>query len=141
VLSPTNKIRGSRGRASFLDKRRDTLASDVHWVEIDLLRGGLPSVLRPRLMQSDYRILVSRADNRSRASYWPIELRQALPVIGIPLRSPDRDAPLDLGKVLRSAYDSAEYDATIDYRKKPQPPLSSADASWADRLLKEAGLR
>ena len=44
ILSPTNKIRGARGRTSFMEKRRDTLASDVHWVEIDLLRTG-PHVL------------------------------------------------------------------------------------------------
>src|SRR5262249_4333796 len=30
VLSPTNKIRNSRGRESFMTKRRETLASDVH---------------------------------------------------------------------------------------------------------------
>jgi hypothetical protein len=29
ILSPTNKIRDSRGRASFMEKRRDTLASEV----------------------------------------------------------------------------------------------------------------
>jgi len=61
VLSPTNKIRGARGRASFIDKRRETLASEVHWVEIDLLRIGVPSVTNPPLAPSDYRILVSRA--------------------------------------------------------------------------------
>ncbi|HUY36407.1 MAG TPA: DUF4058 family protein [Pirellulales bacterium] len=47
VLSPTNKIRGARGRTSFMEKRRETLASEVHWVEIDLLRAGSPSVTNP----------------------------------------------------------------------------------------------
>jgi hypothetical protein len=86
VLSPTNKIRGSRGRASFMEKRRDVLNSEVHWVEIDLLRAGAPSVTHPPLVPSDYRVLVSRAGQRTRARYWPIRVRQALPVIGIPLR-------------------------------------------------------
>ncbi len=40
VLSPTNKIRGARGRISFMQKRQEMLGSEVHWVEIDLLRGG-----------------------------------------------------------------------------------------------------
>src|SRR5690348_5515230 len=31
VLSPASKVRGSRGRVSFMDKRRETLASKVHW--------------------------------------------------------------------------------------------------------------
>ena len=42
ILSPTNKIRGSRGRASFMAKRHTILNSEVHRVEIDLLRAGVP---------------------------------------------------------------------------------------------------
>src|ERR1043166_578274 len=40
VLSPTNKIRGSRGRASFMAKRQEIMNTEIHWVEIDLLRAG-----------------------------------------------------------------------------------------------------
>jgi hypothetical protein len=141
VLSPTNKIRGARGRTSFMEKRQETLASDVHWVEIDLLRGGVPSVTRPPLRPSDYRILVSRAGQRGKARYWPVSLRQALPVIGIPLRSPDPDVPLVLSKVLKAAYEHAAYDLSINYRQQPDPPLSCEDAAWAERLLREQGLR
>jgi hypothetical protein len=141
VLSPTNKIRGAKGRLSFMAKREETLASDVHWVEIDLLRGGLPSVTRPPLVPSDYRILVSRANQRTRARYWPVSVRQQLPIIGIPLREPDSDVPLDLGAVLRAGYDRAAYDLSIDYRQQPDPPLQGADAAWADRLLRDKKLR
>ena len=123
VLSPTNKIRGARGRASFMQKRDETLASDVHWVEIDLLRAGTPSVTHPPLVPSDYRILVSRAGARTKARYWPVNVRQPLPVIGIPLRDPDPDVPLDLAAVLNAAYNHGAYDLSIDYRKKPDPPL------------------
>jgi hypothetical protein len=141
VLSPTNKIRGSRGRASFMEKRRDTLASDVHWVEIDLLRAGHPSVTRPPLVPSDYRILVSRAGERTRGKYWPVSVRQPLPAIGIPLRGKDPDVPLDLGAVLNAAYDNGGYDFSIDYRREPDPPLTAEDAAWADEQLRERGLR
>lgn len=141
VLSLTNKIRGARGRASFMDKRRETLASEVHWVEIDLLRAGLPSVINPPLVPSAYRILVSRAGNRTKARYWPVSVRQPLPVIGIPLRDPDPDVALDLGAVLNAAYDHGAYDLSIDYRKKAEPPLKTDDVAWADRLLREHGLR
>src|SRR5581483_11872427 len=89
VLSPTNKIRGSRGRASFIFKRRETLASGGHWVEIDFLRAGMPSSSRRGLQASDYRIFISRAEDRARWRSWPIGLRQPLPVIGIPLRGDD----------------------------------------------------
>jgi len=141
VLSPTNKIRGARGRASFIDKRRETLASEVHWVEIDLLRIGVPSVTNPPLAPSDYRILVSRAGHRKTARYWPVNIRQPLPVIGVPLREPHDDVPLDLAAVLNGAYDDGAYDLSIDYRKKTDPPLPTDHAKWVDKLLREKGLR
>ena len=141
VLSPANKIRGARGRASFMHKREETLASAVHRVEIDLLRAGAPSLTRPPLVLSDYRILVSRATDRTKARYWPVSVRQPLPSIAIPLRDPDPDAILDLGPVLNATYDNGAYDLSIDYRKKPEPPLGREDAAWADRLLREHGLR
>ena len=124
VLSPTNKIRGSRGRASFMEKREDILASDVHWVEIDLLRAGTPSVTRPALVPCDYRIMMWRGEDRPRGHYWPISVRQALPPIGIPLRKPDADVPLDLNAVLVAAYDHGAYDRSLDYRQEPVPPLA-----------------
>src|SRR5439155_2180783 len=77
ILSPTNKIRGSRGRVSFMAKRHEIMNTEVHWVEIDLLRAGVPSVTIPPLRRSDYRVLVSRADNRLRTRYWPMSVRQA----------------------------------------------------------------
>jgi hypothetical protein len=120
-------------------KRQETLSSDVHWVEIDLLRGGTPSLTR--LRPSDYRILVSRAGERARARYWPVRLRQPLPVIGIPLRPPDPDVPLDLGAVLVAAYDRGAYDLSIDYGQPADPPLNSADAAWANHLLRDRKMR
>lgn len=141
VLSPTNKIRNSRGRASFMDKRRETMNGPVHWVEMDLLRAGIPSVTRPPLVASDYRVLVSRAGKRTRARYWPISVQQPLPVVGIPLRGNDPDVPLDLGAVLRAAYEVGAYDVSVDYRKEPEPPLVEEDAEWADQLLRQRGLR
>jgi hypothetical protein len=113
----------------------------VHWVEIDLLRAGHPSVTRPPLVPSDYRILVSRAGERTRARYWPVSVRQALPAIRVPLRGKDPDVPLDLNAVLHAAYESGGYDLSIDYRREPEPALSGEDAAWADALLREHGLR
>jgi hypothetical protein len=140
VLSPSNKVKGSRGRDSFMSKRREILGTDANWVEIDLLRGGVPSVVR--LRRSDYRILASRGgEERYRARYWRVGLRQPLPVIGIPLRAPDADVPLDLGLVLQAVYDRAAYDLSIDYHAEPDPRLSREDAAWADRLLRQQGLR
>jgi hypothetical protein len=136
VLSPTNKIRGARGRTSFMEKRFQVLNSDVHWVEIDLLRAGVPSVTRPPLRPSDYRVLVSRGGRHTNAHYWPIGVRQPLPAIGVPLRGKDPDVSLDLGAVFRAVYDRAAYDLSLDYRKDPDPPLEGDDAKWARELLR-----
>ena len=139
VLSPTNKIRGSRGRKSFMEKRHEIMNTEVHWVEIDLLRAGVPSVTDPPLRPSDYRILVSRADQRTRTRFWPVSIRQEFPVITIPLRGKDPEVPLDLGAVFRRVYDRAAYDVSVDYSKPPQPPLEGDDAKWARDLLRGHG--
>ncbi|MHB1423965.1 MAG: DUF4058 family protein [Gemmataceae bacterium] len=141
ILSPANKVRGSAGRRSFLAKRKQILDSEVHWVEIDLLRAGTPTHVRLAVTASDYRIVVSRSEDWCRARFWPVNVRQALPVIGVPLRGKDADVPLDLGAVFRTSYDNAAYDVSIDYRRDPLPPLSRADAAWAAKLLREKGLR
>jgi hypothetical protein len=136
ILSPSNKVRGSQGRKSFMDKRREILGGPVHWVEIDLLRHGAPSVNRPRFLECDYRFLVSKGLDRSRARLWPRSVRQPLPVIAIPLREPDDDVALNLGDVFQKAYDNAAYDLSIDYDKEPDPPLKEEDQQWAHELLK-----
>lgn len=138
-LSPSNKVRGSEGRNSFMRKRRETAVSEAHWVEIDLLRAGTPSQLFPD--GSDYRVLVSKGGEFGRGRLWAINVRQPLPIIGIPLRTPDADVPLDLGAVLSTAYDRAAYDRSIDFDKPPNPPLAKDDAKWADKLLRAHGVR
>jgi hypothetical protein len=141
VLSPTNKIRGSRGRAAFMSKRHEIMNTEIHWVEIDLLRDGVPTVTEPPLRPSDYRILVSRADQRTRTRFWPVSVRQPLPIIQIPLRGKDAESPLDLGAVFRTGYERAAYEASVDYRKAPQPPLQGEDAKWAKELLRNRSRR
>ncbi|MGH7224724.1 MAG: DUF4058 family protein [Gemmataceae bacterium] len=141
ILSPANKILDTRGRASFMNKRKKVLASESHWVEIDLLRAGDPSTKWLAVAASDYRIVVSRHEDWRRARFWPVDVRQSLPVIGIPLRGKDADVPLDLGAVLRTAYDNAAYDASVEYRRHPEPPLSREDAAWTAKLLREKGVR
>src|SRR6266404_1342601 len=79
IMSPTNKIRGSVGRKSFMQKKSEVMGSGVHWVEIDLLRAGAPSVTRPPLRQCDYRVLIYRGGDRYSGRYWPRRVRQPLP--------------------------------------------------------------
>lgn len=132
VLSPTNKVRGP-DRDQYIAKRRCILASPAHLVEIDLLRGHERMPVKD-MPPCDYAVMVSRYQERPRVGLWPINLRDRLPEIPIPLRYGDPDATLDLQPVLANLYDAAGYEDYI-YRGKPQPPLSAEDAAWAEGLI------
>lgn len=141
LLSPTNKINGSRGRASYEQKRREVMNSSSHFVEIDLLREGDHLHTRELLPPAEYYVHVSRKDRRPKGFVWPIRLPQRLPVIGIPLKEGDPDAKLDLQEVLTTAYQRAAYDLQINYRAEPTPRLAPEMAEWANTLLGSKGIR
>jgi hypothetical protein len=140
VISPTNKVAGSEGRKNYAQKRAEVMASEAHFVEIDLLRRGKPFVNRSGL-DCSYLAHVSRAERRPKGRVWPIQLQRRLPAIAIPLRGNDPDARLDLQLALANAYESAAYDSSIDYAGPAEPPLVEEDAASADTLLRRAGLR
>jgi hypothetical protein len=132
LLSPSNK-RAGEDREQYLAKRRELLRSPVHLIEIDLLRGWTPMPEEGR-PECDYSVLVSRAEKRRAADFWPIMLRDRLPVIPIPLRSPDGSVSVDLQEVLHRAYDGPGYEHFI-YSGSPEPGLSPEDAIWARQFL------
>jgi hypothetical protein len=132
LLSPANKYAGP-DREQYLAKRRELLASAVHFVEIDLLRGG-PRMPMENLPECDYCVLVSRVETRPEAGVWPIRLREPLPPVRIPLRPPHADAQLDLQPVLHRIYDAAGYEDYI-YRGPPHPQLNAEDAAWARQFV------
>ena len=135
ILSPSNKVRGSAGRASFLEKRAEVTSSPAHWVEIDLLRAGARIAVREPLPPHDYRVHVSRAGatagDRRHERVWPIPLPHPLPAVPVPLRHGDADALLDLRAVLDAAYARGAYDVDTDYAGDPVPPLVGDAAVWA----------
>ena len=128
LLSPSNK-RSGEDRETYLAKRRELLRSPAHLVEIDLLRGWTPMPAEGRPV-GDYSVLVSRAERRPAADFWPIRLRDRLPEVPIPLRSSDEDGRVNLQDVLHHAYDGPGYEHFI-YAGAPEPPLSTGDAEWA----------
>lgn len=136
VLSPTNKVAGSAGRESYVEKRREVMASSSHLVEIDLLRAGISIYPRERLPEHQYLVHVSKHmnDTRRRAWVWPIRLPQRLPTIPIPLRGNDPDAQLHLQDVLGAAYSHGAYEVDLDYTRDPVPPLDGEQAAWARQL-------
>jgi len=132
LLSPSNKKRGEDPE-QYLTKRRQLIASGVHLVELDLLRGG-PRMPLEEAPQSDYLVMVSRAEERPRVGIWPVQLRETLPRVPVPLRSPHPDAWLDLQGLIHRIHDEAGYGDYI-YGGEPRPPLSVDDAAWAQALL------
>src|SRR5262249_11116720 len=114
-------------------KRRKLLRSSAHLVEIDLLRGWdpMPQEGRP---ECDYSVMVSRAERRRAADFWPIGLRDKLPAIPIPLPPPAAAAGVDPQEVLHRAYDGPGYEHFI-YNGDPEPSLSATDAAWARQFV------
>lgn len=144
VLSLANKLPGD-GRKLYLQKQRELKEGGVNLVEIDLLRDGEHTILAPlsRIPPSrrtPYMICVWRAEKWDQAELYAFGLRDPLPVIKVPLRPTDGDALLELGPLVDRAYAAGAFD-DMDYRTALDPPLDPADESWADDLLKGAGLR
>ena len=143
VLSPSNKKTGNPGRAKFLEKQRETLDSDTHLVEIDLLRGGTHTAAVPRQLveakagRFDYFVSIHRFDRPKDFLVYPIGLADRLPEIAIPLLPGDPDVPLDLQEMLECAYDAGPYAREVEYGKDPiVPRLRPEQAEWAAAVLK-----
>ena len=135
VLSPANKRPNAEGRRRFIQRRKDVTASAASWVEIDLLRGGRAATDLPIRPRPSYYALVDRpdaaTDDGRRQVAWPVGLRERLPTIGVPLREPEADVPLDLQAALDAAYERGGYGRDRDYAAAPPPPkLSAADLAW-----------
>lgn len=127
LLSPTNKTPGP-DRDLYLAKRKLLTAGNVHFVEIDLLRGGARMPVEG-LAQCDYAIMVSRSYERPQVGLWPMKLREPLPSIPIPLKREDPDAIIDLQQLLHTTFDAAGY-ADYIYLGKPRPPLHPEEEAW-----------
>jgi hypothetical protein len=136
VVSPTNKATRS-GRRSYRTKQRETLASDQHLVEIDLLRRGRHVLSIPRertreLGSYDYLVCVSRWPQRNRFELYPRRLRDRLPRLAVPLVPPDRDAVLDVQAALEQVYEEGTYMLRVRYNEPCEPALGAADQQWAN---------
>ena len=129
ILSPINKRPGP-GLQEYRAKRQTVLAANVHLLEIDLLRQGTRPPRLIGLPASDYFVFLTRAGRTDLTETWLIRVREPLPMVADPLLPGDKDVPLDLGHALRTIYDEARYDLSIDYSQPPVPPLAQDDAAW-----------
>ena len=129
-------------------KQRETLLSETHLVEIDLLRGGKHTVAVPRdLVESksgpfDYAVSIHRFNRPNDFFVYPIALADRLPKIAIPLLPGDPDVALNLQAVFDRSYDLGPYHREIEYGRDPVVPrLSVKQAEWAATVLKPRGRR
>lgn len=138
LLSPANKEGNEREK--YLRKQRELLATDVHFVEIDLLGYGRNTVLARQFVIQEpvnwrYIINVSRAKQRDKLEIYPFSLQQRLPRVGIPLQHPDPDAVLDLPAIFTRSYEVGGYDLLVGYNELPETQLSEKEANWVRQHL------
>lgn len=130
ILSPSNKR--SQGLGDYQQKRYTILMSDVHFVEIDLLRAGTrPGEEVVTDVPYDYATVVNRAGPERISEIWRTALNEPLPIIPIPLRYPDADIILDMNQSIKALYSRYGYERLIDYSDPiPKPKLRSDMVEW-----------
>ena len=132
ILSPVNKR--SPGWQPYHEKRNDLHHSGVHLLELDLLRRGQRHVPDLGLPEHHYLFSLWRAGTQ-KMSVWTNTVQQPLPVLPVPLVSPDPDALLPLRQALDMIYERGLYHLSIDYKKPPPPPeFSEEDRAWLGKL-------
>ncbi len=148
VLSPTNKTPGEKGRDLYLEKQQEILDSDIHLVEIDLLRGGMHTTpmslerLRHKAGAFDYHVSVHHFNERGRFYVYAWKLESPLPEIAIPLLPGDGGVPLDLQTVFARCYDTGPYRRRVRYDiARLDPPLEAERTAWAKRAIEGSGVR
>jgi hypothetical protein len=142
IVSPSNKTPGDQAFDTYRAKQRDVLASQVHLIEIDLLRGGthitaVPGdIAREKAGPFDYLVSVDRFDVPKAYFVYPIRLPERLPILRIPLLPGDPSVRLDLQTAFNRAYDAGPYRKRIFYGEDLiEPPLQIEQATWAKGVL------
>ena len=93
----------------------------------------------PELPRTPYFIFVARKTGMGRNEEgFPLQLPDALPVVGLPLGPGRPDLPLDLAAAFRSAYDLSYRPSLLrSYRDEdfPGPPLDESERTWVMQVL------
>lgn len=140
VLSPANKNpKDSFDQYCF--KREQYRGGFVNLVEIDLLRRGKRMPVDEPLPRAPYYVFVCRSERRDSAEVWPIQLRDRLPVIRIPLADDDPDARLDLQALRDRVFEEAGWMADDLYKWRLSPSLRGDDSAWVEQVLARAKVK
>ena len=130
ILSPINKQPGNEAYQAYLKKRLDFLENRLNLIELDFLRAGQKLPTMQPLPPSHYTIFLHRAKRRPIAEIWLLSVRDALPIIPVPLLDQDPDIRLDLGEAFQKTYEVARFERLIHYEKEPPGYFSAEDLAW-----------
>jgi Protein of unknown function (DUF4058) len=121
LLSISNKTPGDHGRDLYRRKQQEIPGSQVHLVEIDLLRGGEHTTavpLQPIVDECgpfDYHASVHAFNDIETYFVYPIRLEDRLPPIAFPLLPGDSSVTVDLQAVFDRCYGAGPYAREIRY--------------------------
>jgi hypothetical protein len=145
VLSLANKTPGEHGRELYRRKQKEILASRVHLVEIDFLRGGEHATAVPldRAREEcgpfDYHVSIHGFDDLETFYVYPIRLEDRLPPVAVPLLPGDPAVEVDLQAIFDRCYDAGPYAREIRYGVDAViPALRPEQAAWAAQVLRAA---
>ncbi len=135
ILSPVNKR--PPGLKPYRKKRRQLHQSGIHLLEIDLLRRGSRALLSEHLPQSHYMVTLTRG-NKNKTDIWAFGIKDQLPVVPVPLKTPDKDVVLNLQKAMATIFERALYQLSLNYEKEPPPPeFSKEKQQWMQKQIQQ----
>jgi hypothetical protein len=120
LLSPANKE----------EPGRRALGQKVHLVELDLLLRGRRLPLERPLPEADYFYFLCRSDGRPDCQVYHWGLRDRLPVLPVPLQSPDPDLLIDLQAVFNTSYERGRFARRLLYANSPPVRRSQEEQEW-----------
>jgi hypothetical protein len=139
ILSPGNKLSGGLNRR-YRQKLARYVEAGVNVVEIDLLRSSRERLAvrteeLPPDRRATYLTCLRRAAKPFQWEVYPMPLRVPLPTIPVPCRETEPDVPLALQPLIDRIYVEGGHDDS-DYRRPPNPPWDTAEADWANELIR-----
>jgi hypothetical protein len=100
----------------LMPKYRVTIDQRVYDISGDeALLVDIPDVMTTGNVQSHYRILVSRAEQRPQADLYAFNVQDSVPRFPLPLDANEAEPIIDLQGLLNQVYDRAGYDDCLEY--------------------------